>query len=248
MDDAKSLPATPWDFRMRALVIGIIYAVGFGAGITLQFALFFAAHPTYALIGARGGLVGIHAAAFIPVLLTFGAQAIRMWGTAYLSSGVVWSASTVSGNLLLAGPYRYVRNPLYLGNIVGAIGIGMIGPPIAFAIIVGGVSAFALRLINVEERYLTAAHGAAYRDYCALVPKLLPRLIPAPLPADPRPPAWADAFWGEFLHLALALAALYNALFTWQNPNATMWIVFVAALAVSALVRRLQTGLTPVTP
>jgi protein-S-isoprenylcysteine O-methyltransferase Ste14 len=237
MDAAKSLPATPWDFRNRALVFGVIYGVAFGAGFFFQYLLFGSAQPTYAYIGARSGPPTIHAAAFIPVILALAAQAIRMWGTAYLSSGVVWSARTTSTGLLLAGPYRYVRNPLYLGNILAAIGIGLIGPPIVTVLVVAGNVAFVLRLISVEERYLAAAHGQGYRDYRRLVPRLIPRFSPAPVEADPRPPQWVDAFWGEFFFLAFFLTTLYNAIVTWAAPNGSMWIVFAAAMGLQSLIR-----------
>jgi protein-S-isoprenylcysteine O-methyltransferase Ste14 len=237
MDAAKSLPASPWDFRMRALVFGIIYGVGFAGGFFLQYIWFGSSQPTYAYIGASGGPAGIHAAAFIPVLLALAAQAIRLWGTAYLSSGVVWSARTTSTGLLLAGPYRYVRNPLYLGNIIAAVAIGLIGPPMVTALVVVGNVAFVLRLISVEERYLTAAHGQPYRDYCRTVPRLFPRFTPAPIEVDPQPPQWADAFWGEVFFLAFVVTALYNAIVTWAAPNSTMWIVFAAAMGLQSLIR-----------
>lgn len=248
MNDAKSLPSTPWDFKARALVFGIIYGVGFFVGINLQLNLYGNIQPTYALIGERFGLTGIHAAAFLPVLFTLAGHALRVWGTAYLSSGVVWNANTTSGGLLLSGPYRYVRNPLYLGNLLVALGIGLIGPPFCTLIIVLGVTAFVMRLISVEERYLTAAHGQAYREYTRVVPRLIPRLTPAPVATDPRPPAWSDGFWGETFHLAFVIATLYNALFTWQQPSMGMWLILIVALLVGGMIRRFVTGKSFATP
>ncbi|MDQ6768333.1 MAG: isoprenylcysteine carboxylmethyltransferase family protein [Candidatus Eremiobacteraeota bacterium] len=239
MNEAKSLSATPWDFKARAFVSGMIYAVGFFVGINLQLNLFGDIHPTYVLLGERYGLVGIHVAAFLPVLFTLVALALRIWGTAYLSSGVVWNASVTSGGLLLSGPFRYVRNPLYLGNVFGAIGVGMIGPPLSMLIIVAGVVLFLLRLIRIEERYLGVVYGQAYRDYCRLVPRLLPRLRPALVATDPRPAAWADGFQGELFHLAIVIATLYNALFTWPQPTWSTWLVLLLALVVQTVIRRL---------
>lgn len=239
MKDAKSLPATPWDFKARAFVFGMIYAVGFFVGINLQLNLFGDIRPTYAELGERYGFVGIHLAAFVPVVFTAAALWLRIWGTAYLSSGVVWNASVTSGGLLLSGPFRYVRNPLYLGNVLAAIGVGMIGPPLTMLIIVAGVALFSLRLIGIEERYLDAVYGQAYRDYCRLVPKLLPRLRPAPVAADPRPAAWADGVRGEIFYLAIVVATLYNALFTWPQPTWSTWLVLLLALVVQTVIRRL---------
>ena len=242
MNDAKALPATPWDFKARALVFGIIYGLGFMAGINLQLSYYGNIQPTYALIGERFGLTGIHAAAFLPVFFTLSGYVLRVWGTAYLSSGVVWNANVSSGGLLLSGPYRYVRNPLYLGNLLVAVGIGLLGPPFSMLIIVVGVTAFVMRLISVEERYLTAVYGQAYHEYTRLVPRLIPRLTPAPIAIGPRPPAWSDGFWGETLHLAFVLATLYNALFSWRQPSTAMWVFLVVALLFWGMIRRFITG------
>jgi protein-S-isoprenylcysteine O-methyltransferase Ste14 len=248
VSDATSLPATPWDFKARAAVFAIIFGVGFFVGYNLQYNLYGNGLPTYVVIGQRYGLAGIHAAAFLLFVLILIGFMLRVWGTAYLSTGVVWNADTTSGGLLLSGPYRYVRNPLYLGNLFAAAGIGMIGPPWAMLIIVVGVTAFCLRLIAVEERFLTAVHGQAYLDYRKLVPALIPRLTPAPVAVDPRSPKWADGFWGETFYLAFVVAALYNALFTQAQPGVTVWLIVIAVFVVANVVRRFVTGKSLTTP
>jgi protein-S-isoprenylcysteine O-methyltransferase Ste14 len=248
VNDAKSLPSTPWDFKARGLVFGIIYAVGFFVGINLQLNLYGNVQPTYALIGERYGPGGVHIAAFVPVLFVLAGVAFRIWGTAYLSSGVVWNANVISGGLMLSGPYRYVRNPLYFGNVIAAIGIGMLGPPFTLAIVFVGVMAFTIRLISIEERYLLAVHGQAYRDYCQLVPALIPRLTPAPVAIDPRRPMWSDGFWGETFYLGVLLATLYNALFSWQQPNGILWVVLVLGVVAGRMIVLIIKGKSQTTP
>jgi protein-S-isoprenylcysteine O-methyltransferase Ste14 len=248
VSDATSLPATPWDFKARAAVFGFIFGVGFFVGYNLQYNLYGNGLPTYVVIGQRYGSAGIHAAAFLLFILILMGYMLRVWGTAYLSTGVVWNADTTSGGLLLSGPYRYVRNPLYLGNLFAAAGIGMIGPPWAMLIIVAGVTAFCLRLIAVEERYLAALYGQAYLNYRKLVPALIPRLTAAPVAVDPRSPKWADGFWGETFYFAFVIAALYNALFTWAQPGLAVWLIVIAVFAIANVARHWVTGKSLATP
>lgn len=248
MNDAKSLPSTPWDFKARGILFGIIFGIGFFVGISLQINIYGNVEPTYALIGERYGPDGLRAAAFLPVLFVLAGLVLRIWGVAYLSSGVVWNADVVSGGLLLSGPYRYVRNPLYLGNVLAAIGIGMLGPPFTLLIVVVGVIAFNIRLIRIEERYLLAVHGQAYRDYCRLVPALLPRVTPAPIASDPRVPVWTDGFWSEIFYLGVLLATLYNALFSWQRPNGIVWVVLVVGVVAGRMILLVIKGKSQATP
>jgi len=154
----------------------------------------------------------------------------------------------MSGGLMLSGPYRYVRNPLYLGNVVAAVGISMIGPPFTALIVVVGVIAFSLRLIRIEEGYLLSVHGQGYRDYRRLVPALIPRLTPATVATDPRQPVWADGFWGETFYLAVLTATLYNALFSWQRPNGYVWIVLVVVVIAWGMIHRAVKRKSQATP
>ena len=43
------------------------------------------------------------------------AAAFRISGAAYLGPGTVNSINMVAGNVMADGPYRFVRNPLYIG-------------------------------------------------------------------------------------------------------------------------------------
>jgi protein-S-isoprenylcysteine O-methyltransferase Ste14 len=68
--------------------------------------------------------------------------------------------------VVTTGPYRFMRNPMYLGMIVTFIGIVL-----AFALELGiaVLVAFALTLhfgvVMREERYLTRKFGAPYTEY-----------------------------------------------------------------------------------
>jgi protein-S-isoprenylcysteine O-methyltransferase Ste14 len=74
------------------------------------------------------------------------------------------------------GPYRYVRNPMYLGAISVILGVGLVQRSPATV----GVALLFLALAHLfavlyEERTLERQFGESYRRYKASVPRWLPR-------------------------------------------------------------------------
>lgn len=68
--------------------------------------------------------------------------------------------------IVTAGPYRYTRNPMYLGIALFQLGLGL-ATPLDWAI---GIAPLALAALHFgvvlrEEAYLTAKFGAPYTDY-----------------------------------------------------------------------------------
>jgi protein-S-isoprenylcysteine O-methyltransferase Ste14 len=51
---------------------------------------------------------------------------IRAWGAAYLRAEVVQDSSVRTERLIADGPFRYTRNPLYLGLLIGVFGAGLL--------------------------------------------------------------------------------------------------------------------------
>ena len=85
-------------------------------------------------------------------------------------------APSVSGRLVVDGPYRYVRHPIYSGVVLGALGLALLtAHPLRLALmplIIAFFNAKALR----EERWLNQRYPEAYPAYCRRVPRLIPRL------------------------------------------------------------------------
>jgi Phospholipid methyltransferase len=154
------------------------------------------------------------------------------------------SGDVVTDEFTAAGPYRYVRNPLYLGNVLLAIGIGVLGPPPATLLVVAFNLIVVYRLIAIEERFLKAANGDVYTRYCSAVPRLLPRLTSAPLPADRRRPDIAYGFVTELFVLGFVGSMIYFVLFVLPaqgRGHNFMYFWLIAAIAVvvqSSLSRR----------
>ena len=85
--------------------------------------------------------------------------------------------------MVTAGPYRFTRNPFYVGNLLYDIGIcvmannpyiALIYLPLFYLIVIP-------RRIRKEQAFLADKFGADYKAYCQKVPVFLPRLLPAKL-------------------------------------------------------------------
>lgn len=121
------------------------------------------------------------------VPLAVGGELLRCWAVGY--SGVTTRNDAVTaGKLVTAGPYAYVRNPLYLGNFITAAGFA-----IAFtgknskrerrALILGSLAVMAAvyaAIIPHEEEFLEAQFGEAFERYCERVPRIIPQVEPMP--------------------------------------------------------------------
>ncbi|HEY7981455.1 MAG TPA: isoprenylcysteine carboxylmethyltransferase family protein [Candidatus Eremiobacteraceae bacterium] len=231
---------TPWDFRFRGILFGVLYGFAFFFGFKLQSAIGGSLEPTYAVLartfGERDSVV--HAGAWIAASLCFLGFFIRWWGSSYLTSGVVWSRDVVTGGVEVAGPFRYVRNPLYLGNLFIALGIGLAGPPAVTVLVVAFNIAYVFRLISVEEAFLAQAHGSSYRAYRSAVPRLLPRWRPATASPAERPSAIIDGFLGELFTLGFALGMTTIALWSWRSPNfILMEEIWIGGLTLQIILR-----------
>ena len=76
--------------------------------------------------------------------------------------------------LVLRGPYRLVRHPVYLGEVVASLGLLLAKPhPLVIALVAVFVGLQYLRTVY-EERALSAAYPAEYPAYTLRVPRLLP--------------------------------------------------------------------------
>jgi len=82
-----------------------------------------------------------------------------------------------SHRLARCGPYSVVRNPLYLSNLFGAVGVGLSHASLVVGVLLGGLlMIYYTTVVAREERYLLSVHGEAFGAYRAEVPRWLPRL------------------------------------------------------------------------
>lgn len=75
------------------------------------------------------------------------------------------------------GTFAMVRNPVFSGMAVSSVGLFLLAPTIAsLTATVVLLVAIQVQVRAVEEPYLRAAHGDAYRDYAARVGRFVPRM------------------------------------------------------------------------
>ena len=79
--------------------------------------------------------------------------------------------------LVTAGPYRYCRNPMYLGHLIFLAGLAIaLDSWLAAAVLVFHAAWFDRRVRDDETR-LTALFGDPYREYLARVKRWIPGLL-----------------------------------------------------------------------
>ena len=234
--------ASAIEFRLRMAINAAIIILGFWApwieawGLGRRITLL----EWLALELGRTGLVrftiGVAAMICLSALIAAAGAALRVWGTAYLGTGTVNSLDMKAGGVVADGPYRYLRNPLYLGLwcMVAAMAFIMpvTGAPFAMVLI----TIFLLRLILAEETFLYAQIGEPYKLYKSAVPRLLPRLRTNIQSIGTRP-HWLRAALAELLPIGVFVAL---AFLSWSYDSRlvgrTILIFFGASLIVRALI------------
>ena len=192
------LAASDFEFKFRFWIFGAIFGIAFFSySVDHQNAGAALVDWIARLRGAPAPDWEYHAIFAVAALFCIANAAVRTWGTAYLNPEVMVDMRLHTTRLVADGPYRYLRNPLYFGNILLAIGFGLMASRIGFFILVLGIFAFDYRLILREEAAISATQGDSYRAYCAAVPRLLPAIRPR-LPSGGATPNWKDGFLGVF--------------------------------------------------
>jgi protein-S-isoprenylcysteine O-methyltransferase Ste14 len=102
----------------------------------------------------------------------------RLWGVSYAGSETRTTGGGVGGTyLVVSGAYSHVRNPLYVGNILMYLGIGIMSMSLYPYLQIIALWFFYFQydqIINEEEKFLTTKFGKEYQDYLDNVPRLIP--------------------------------------------------------------------------
>ena len=167
------------------------------------------------------------------VLAGWPAELVEMLGYALLVAATLWRiwclvfiGGSKNEELAQLGPYSMVRNPLYIGNFLGAVGFGFaVEMPYLALVFAAAFTLLYPAVVAREEARLLDLFGDRYQQYCARVPRWVPDFAlyrePETVAVAPRQIRkgifdamwflWAFALWEfvEMLHETGVLPTLF---------------------------------------
>lgn len=142
-------------------------------------------------------------------------EMLRFVGVAYAGPLTRVTGEVGAPELIVAGPFAYLRNPLYVGNMFLYVGVGLGANALAPWLVVIAAAYFYFQytmIVALEEEFLEKKFGDVYRSYRASVPRFVARLSPYRSPAQStQAPDWRAALKSErrtFQAIVLILVVL----------------------------------------
>ncbi len=124
-------------------------------------------------------------------IIALAGELIRLWGVNWAGSETR-TTGTVGGTfLIISGPFAYVRNPLYVGNILMYFGLGVMSYALFPYLQIAAILFFVFQyhyIVLEEEGYLKTAFAEEYKKYCEAVPRFFPRFTPYKNAGVEQPP------------------------------------------------------------
>jgi protein-S-isoprenylcysteine O-methyltransferase Ste14 len=244
------MKATTFEFRHRFWILMAIYVLGFIAPWDAVSPLD-GTGPNAHLWGVLATLLSKTAimsvrSAFNVVLvagiLCAGTGAwLRTWGSAYLSADVMSDTEMHGEGVVADGPYRHVRNPLYVGDWIHTLALALLMPASGAVFTVVALVLFQMRLILAEEWFLVGKQGDSYAVYCAQVPRLLPALRPR-IASSGAKARWLQAAMAEIFMWGMTASF---AVLGWQYNAFLLTKCVLVWLGVSLVVRAVRTQKRP---
>ena len=241
------MKATAFEFRYRFWIILAIYVLGFTAPWDLALHLDGAGPNAHvwgllAALLAKSGAMSI-AAAFnlllaVAIACAFAGAWLRTWGSAYLGADVMRDTSMRSDAVVADGPYRYTRNPLYVGSWLNLLALALLMPASGAVFAIVGLIVFHLRLIFSEEAFLREKLGEPYAAYLAKVPRILPALRPQVAASGARA-RWGQAALAEIFMWGSAAAF---AVLGWRYNAMLLLQCMLVSLGVALVVKAFASG------
>lgn len=140
----------------------LLYGIGLGAGFLLQWL-------------APRGIVTSNARYWVGgVMLAFGVF-LAMWGRRVMEqAGTNVNPTQPTTALVVTGPFRFSRNPLYLALTLAYAALALLANALwVLALLVPVLLVLHYGVVRREERYLEAKFGEAYRQYRSRVRRYL---------------------------------------------------------------------------
>ena len=112
------------------------------------------------------------------VAVTLIGEGIRIWSVGYAGASTRGKKASAR-RLVTAGPYSYVRNPIYIGNFLVSLGVVLTIRSWFFTLlfVLYFVVVYSL-IVRHEESFLASEFGDAYRSYTKSVYRFWPKWAP----------------------------------------------------------------------
>lgn len=234
--------ASAIEFRFRIVFIVAAITLGFwspwieAGGLGRRISLLEWLALEISRLGLLRFTAATYAAIVLAALIAAAAAVLRVWGTAYLGPGIVNHLEMKAGAVMVDGPYRYVRNPLYLGTWGMVAAMAFVMPATGAVVTMALLTVFLLRLILAEEAFLAGKLGEPYRAYLRTVPRLVPRLR-SNLPSAGYKPGWGSSVLAELNPIGIFITM---AFLPWRFDNVLMVKAILISFGASLVVRALM--------
>ena len=167
---AKPAPASPSPHPDTAYRSGVkivppaIYLVAFAAGMGLQ---------RCAPLALSGAIFPAAAAVLFVISAFLGGWSLLRFFRARTSPLPIQPTTA----LVVTGPYRFIRNPMYLSLILLYVALALYFRVVwAIVLLLPAQVMVRYHVVAGEEKYLERKFGPAYLDYKGRVPRWLPRI------------------------------------------------------------------------
>jgi len=126
---------------------------------------------------------------------------LRLWGVAIAGSETRTTGPVGGTYLITKGPFAYVRNPLYLGNMLMYTGIGIMSNALFPWLALAALAWFALQyglIVSLEEEVLAGKFGEEFAAYKRGTPRFIPGFRKYSGGTHEQPPLeWKSGFASE---------------------------------------------------
>ncbi len=234
------MKVTRFEFQFRIVIGFLLYVLGFWAPWARYLGGSGRVSTTW--LELSGALASLHWLSLnnatvlitaIALLCAIKGTVFRVWGTAYLGTAIVHDKSMHGTEVVAAGPYRYMRNPLYMGSFIFSLAISILMPPTGAIFFIVAQAIFYFRLILGEEAYLATQQGETYLAYKRRVPRFW-RSLRARVPASSVRPQWLISLLAESYYVCFSVCF---AILAWRYNSYLLLKCVIICFGASLVIR-----------